>query len=103
MAVAGRLLGSQPSPPAEDGQELGTAGLTGSCLSPFASVLCFGFFPLFFRAVIATAEEPGTGEARSCWAAGFLANMVYQPAGSVSPLTTHSRFAVCERPPSALA
>lgn len=57
MAVAGRLLWSQTSPPAEDGQELGTAGLTGSCLSAFASVLCFGFFPLFSRAVIATAEE----------------------------------------------
>lgn len=102
MAVAGRLLGSQLSPSAKDGQELGTAGLTGSCLSPFASVLCFGFFPLF-HAVIAMAEEPSTGEARSCWAAGFLANMVYQPAGSVSLLTPHSRFAVCERPPSALA
>lgn len=66
MAVAGRLLWSQTSPPTEDGQELQIASLTGSCLSPFASVLCFGFFPLFSRAVIVMAEEPSTGEARSC-------------------------------------
>lgn len=64
------------SPPAEDGQELGTAGLTGSCLYPFASVLCFGFFLLVSCTVIVTAEDPRTEESWRCWVAGLLANIV---------------------------
>lgn len=103
MAVAGWLLWYQASPPAEDGQELGTDGLTGSCLSPFACVLCFGFFPPLSHAVVATAEEPSAGEAWSCWAAGLLANTVYQPPRSASPLAPYSCFAVCLCRPSTQA
>lgn len=86
----------------EDRQDLGTAGLTGSCLSPFASVLCFGFFLLFFPRCRVTAEEPKAGGTWSCWAAGLPTNSVCQPARSVTPLAPSSCFEVSVHWPSLL-